>query len=767
METSLFRRPQRTKPFWERAWPYVIALASTAAAFSFTFLLLPYLEYAPRILLYCAVVVASRFGGTGPGIMATFITAALARLLMTPLNDSANVPHDSWSLLGGYVILSLIIVGVVSQLKNRGVVLREKEDQLTDFMENATVGLQWLAEDGSILWANQATAGMLRCVVDDTRLTGKFQDYCLEPGAWRDIIRRLAGGERLKNYELKLRAMDGSIRTVMLDADVFWRDEKFVHARCFLRDISRRIRVEEELARERNLLRTLIDTLPDYIYTKDRECRFLVSNTANVRLLGAVNEEEIRHKSVLDLCPPDLAKRFLEDDRAVISTGEPLLDREEPYFDAKGVERTLLTTKRPLRDTAGEIIGLVGISRDITEHKQAERALRESEKKFRALFEHSQESIFILDPHDSTVVLPVVDCNEIACRQHGYGCEELVGRSFGQIDAAARSPQQVEALVQRVREQGLARVETQHQGKDGICLDLESWVSFITVGNRELMLYVARDISERRKAEEAIRQLNQDLEARVQERTQQLEQANRELEAFSYSISHDLRAPVRAISGFARIIHEDHADQLHGEVGRLFQIVSASAQRMGDLIDDLLAFSRLNAHKPRHTAVNMTSLAESVIAELCQFRDGGTAQFRLDELPDTEGDESMLRQIFTNLLNNALKFSRNSSSPVIEISARRESERLIYSVRDNGVGFDMKYAPKLFKVFQRLHNTEQFEGTGVGLAIVQRIVQRHGGEVWAVSSPGSGSTFSFSLPVSARGESTAPGRALTGGAVDA
>jgi len=767
METSLFRRSQRTKSFWERTWPYVIGLASTAAAFGLTIFFLSYLQYAPRILLYSAVVVASRFGGTGPGIMATFATAALARILVTPLNNSADIPEDPWSLLGSYILLSLIIVGVVSQLRNRTAVLREKEAQLTDFMENASVGLQWLAEDGSILWTNQATRDILRYVVEDSILKGNFQDRCVDVAAGRDVLRRLAAGEQLKNYEIALRAEDGSVRSVYLDANVFWREGKFVHARCFLRDITSRKRAEEALAGERNLLRTLIDGLPDYIYTKDRESRFLISNTANVRLLGAADEADIRLKTVLELCPEGNAKQFIEDDREVISTGTALLDREEPYVDAEGIERTLLTTKLPLRDASSEIIGLVGISRDITERKQSERALRESEKKFRALFEHSQESIFILDPHNLQLALPIVDCNEIACRQHGYEREEMIGKTFGQVDAAARSPEQVEALLQRVREQGLARVETQHQSKDGVRLELESWVSFITVGSRELILYVARDVSERRKAEDAIRQLNEDLEARVEERTRQLQQANRELEAFSYSISHDLRAPVRAISGFARIIHEDHADQLQGEAGRLFKIVADSAQRMGELIDDLLAFSRLNALELRHTGVNMTALAQSIITELCQFQNGGTAQFRLEELPDTVGDESMLRQILTNLLTNALKFSRDSAAPVIEIGARRESERTIYFVRDNGVGFDMKYAPKLFKVFQRLHNSTQFEGTGAGLAIVHRIVQRHGGEVWAESAPDAGATFFFSMPASARGKFPARAHDKTGGVVTA
>jgi light-regulated signal transduction histidine kinase (bacteriophytochrome) len=203
---------------------------------------------------------------------------------------------------------------------------------------------------------------------------------------------------------------------------------------------------------------------------------------------------------------------------------------------------------------------------------------------------------------------------------------------------------------------------------------------------------------------------------------------------------------VRAISGFAQIIEEDYGQRLDGEVARLFQIISSSARRMGELIDDLLAFSRLNAQETERASVDMTALAQSVIAELLRDQPGSRAGVRLAELPEAMGDESMLRQVFSNLIGNAVKFSRQAPAPVVEIGARAEAGRNVYFVRDNGVGFDMKYAAKLFKVFQRLHNAEQFEGTGVGLAIVGRIVQRHGGEVWAESQPGRGAAFFFTLP---------------------
>ena len=490
----------------------------------------------------------------------------------------------------------------------------------------------------------------------------------------------------------------------------------------------------------------MIDALPDPVYTKDRESRFLISNIANMRMLGARNEDQLRNKSVLDLCPPEIAQKFIDDDREVIEKGRTYFDREESFRDAGGFERTLLTTKLPLRDSTGTIIGLVGISKDVTDRKLAEASIRESEERFRVLFEHSPEPILILDPHDPGRILPIIDCNDVACHQHGYLREELKGQSFGLIDPSARSQTRADAFVQRVKAEGMVKVEMLHRHKDGHSFLLEIWASFITVSHRELLLCMARDISARKKAEEAIRRSNEQLEARVTERTRQLEQANRELESFSYSISHDLRAPVRAIRGFAQIIHEDHSAKLEAEAARLFKFIVDSAARMDELIEDLLAFSQLNVRELSRSHVDMRDLAESVIAELVDGPEKPRNAIELADLPATSGDRSLLRQVLANLVGNALKFSRKTDQPRIEIGAREDEGSTVYFVRDNGVGFSMNYASKLFQVFQRLHNPEQFEGTGVGLAIVHRIIQRHGGKVWAEGVPNAGATFYFSLP---------------------
>jgi signal transduction histidine kinase len=232
-----------------------------------------------------------------------------------------------------------------------------------------------------------------------------------------------------------------------------------------------------------------------------------------------------------------------------------------------------------------------------------------------------------------------------------------------------------------------------------------------------------------------------DLDAKVRSRTAELEAANRELESFSYSVSHDLRAPLRAIDGYARMLEEDYVGGLDAEAARLLGVVRASAMRMGRLIDDLLAFSRLGRQSAVVAEVDMERLARDVADEL-----RGEREVECASLPRAHGDAALLRQVWVNLIGNALKYSARKPGARVEIGARQQAGETVYWVRDEGAGFDMRYAEKLFGVFQRLHRAEEFEGTGVGLAIAQRIIVRHAGRIWAESRPGEGACFYFSLP---------------------
>jgi signal transduction histidine kinase len=257
---------------------------------------------------------------------------------------------------------------------------------------------------------------------------------------------------------------------------------------------------------------------------------------------------------------------------------------------------------------------------------------------------------------------------------------------------------------------------------------------------------LGREMAERARVEDQLRELNIELERRVDARTAQLETANKELESFSYSVSHDLRAPVRAIIGFSRMLSEEHIQQLNAEAQRLLGIVQSEAHRMGALIDDLLAFSRMGRQAMQMYDVDMTQLARATYEGLIAQQPTNSVDFQLGVLPRARGDRSLLGQVWTNLLANALKFSGKQAQPRIEVSAISDETEHVYFVRDNGVGFDPRYQSKLYGVFQRLHDSADFPGTGVGLALVQRIVTRHGGRVWADSKPNEGATFYFTLP---------------------
>lgn len=263
-------------------------------------------------------------------------------------------------------------------------------------------------------------------------------------------------------------------------------------------------------------------------------------------------------------------------------------------------------------------------------------------------------------------------------------------------------------------------------------------------------------IRAKKAADEELRRLNGELEMRVQSRTAELQEVNKELEAFNYSVSHDLRAPLRHLDGFSRILQEEFGPQLPDEARHYLNRVRSAATNMSSLVEDLLQLSRVGRQLPRCQRTSLSALAEEAKLEVAPEANGRAIDWNFHEMPDVEADPILLRQVFTNLLSNAVKFTRKRQDAAIEVGAKKQNGRVVVFVKDNGAGFDPRYADKLFGVFQRLHRQEEYEGTGIGLATVQRIIHKHGGQVWAESQPGCGATFYFTVPLAGRGARSAP-----------
>ena len=376
------------------------------------------------------------------------------------------------------------------------------------------------------------------------------------------------------------------------------------------------------------------------------------------------------------------------------------------------------------------------------------RRLQYSEDRFRRLFEATRTAVavirgdVIIDANTEFVHMFRVQENKSII---GADAARFCGAILRQDDFAAPD---LKKQLPRARSGETVCTEGRLTRRNGEQFDADIVIAPLDQRGENLLLLVLRDISDRKVNEADIRQLNSDLEKRVAERTAQLTAANDELESFSSSISHDLRSPLNRICGYAAILQAD-APALGGQWKRQLDVISNEAGRMSQMVEDLLALARLDHVELRKTRVELSELVDDALESCSDDTKGRDIEWVIDALPVVMADRRLLRQVFVNLLGNAVKYTRGRSPATIHIgvdaSASREGEVVVF-IRDNGAGFDMKFAKKLFGVFQRLHSAQEFEGTGVGLANVRRIVRRHGGRVWANAEPDRGATFYFALP---------------------
>ncbi|MBI4190527.1 MAG: PAS domain S-box protein [Betaproteobacteria bacterium] len=444
------------------------------------------------------------------------------------------------------------------------------------------------------------------------------------------------------------------------------------------------------------------------------------------------------------------------------SASAPVRETRERYLqvlrEMEGEERRLLDERSAEQLRAQEITVATGalaalalvvlltatyflIRRQMRATEASRHALELANTSIRAILDTVVDGIITID--ERRIVETV---NPSAERIFGYAASEVIGHNVKMLMPEPYRSQH-DGYLEHYRTTGEARVigigrEVVGRRKDGSTFPLELAVSEMRLGGERHFTGVVRDITERKQKEQEIKALNVELSHRAA----RLEAANKELESFSYSVSHDLRAPLRAVDGFAQMLEEDYAGKLDAEGHRLLGVIRDSSRKMGNLIDDLLQFSRLGRKAMELSEVDMAALVKEVLPELKTGAGARLPRIAVADLPPARGDRTLLKQVWINLLSNAVKFASGKDDPLIEVSGRTDGAENVYAVKDNGVGFDMRYYGKLFTVFQRLHSTEEFPGTGVGLAIVQRLVARHGGTVWAQGEAGSGATFFFAIP---------------------
>ncbi|HKA42229.1 MAG TPA: PAS domain S-box protein [Burkholderiales bacterium] len=637
----------------------------------------------------------------------------------------------------------------LGSLRAQAETLRESETRLKLSIEAAHIGLwDWNLVDDSVYFSPQYRSQLGH---RDQDLGGHYRDWesRLHPEDKPRVVAKLRasldGAAPAVEDEFRMLRRDGSYRWIYSRGEVL-RDaagKPYRVVGCSI-DLTERKHVERALEAERTLFKSLVEHLPDQVFSLDRDGRYTMVNPAWLAAAGLRLESEVRGKTVFEVLPPENAARSDAQNRQIASTGVGVYDYGLRMRRPDGTQGWFLITKVPLFDRDGRYAGLIGARRDVTQLKETAEELARERNLLRSIIDHAPDAISVKDLELRYVLL-----NEAALRLLGAASmDEVVGKTIHDF-VSWRAAQVIEQEDRQVLQSERPFLERQRKGAGNV--QSEHWLSVSKVPLRDPggkvsgVLALNRDITELHDAMEQARRLNIELEERVRLRTTELEEAVKELRAFSYSVSHDLRAPLRRASGFLNILSRSSMDKLAENERGMMRRIAASVQRMDQLIDDMLRLSRVADQEIRITDIDLSALALQIAADLRAADPVRDVAIRVADGMRAQADARLVRIVLENLMGNAWKFTGRSTAPSIEVGVTFSGEPTVFFVRDNGAGFDMQYAGRLFGAFQRLHHHDEFPGTGIGLATVARIVRRHGGRVWAESRPDEGATFHFTL----------------------
>ncbi|MBX3119838.1 MAG: PAS domain S-box protein [Fimbriimonadaceae bacterium] len=551
----------------------------------------------------------------------------------------------------------------------------------------------------------------------------------------RDIHPRLRNGESVR-YQWRAKIKGGGYRWMESSTQVLF-DEKQnpLQIHCTSIDIHRQKEVELSLQQSEARWRAMVEGSPDYVRVVDKNLRLIYAN----RVMPGQSWTPDQYVDYRDWVPKESRELVANAVADAIATQSTIVLDDLNY--GTSVEEYWLRIRFSpiLRDGESHVLIIVT---DITALKQGQAAVRESEEKYRLLFERGPEPAWVIE-QDSWAFLAV---NPASVKHYGYSEQEFL--SMTALDV--RCPEDIEGFVSRMkryrgRKEGRNRF-IRHRKKDGSVIFVDALWHEIEFQGRRAYLVLCRDMTDEKEAEERIQATNLELDRRVSERTAQLEATNQELESFTYSVSHDLRSPLRSIDGYSTMLLTDHGYLLNDEAKDYLERIRVAGRRMSDLINNLLGLSRLTRTPLKPEKLSLTYLAQSILDDLRSRNPDFTGDVYVHPEMWVVADPQLVQIAMTNLIENAVKFSSKRSNSMIEVGVVDEHGDRKFYVKDNGAGFDMAYSDKLFGAFQRLHSDREFEGTGIGLATVQRIIQRHGGRIWAEAAVDKGATFWFSLP---------------------